>query len=101
MSEDCLVANVWTRGLNDGLKRPVMLWLHGGGFSTLSSSSILYDGVNLCNRGDVVVLGVNHRLNVFGFLHLGDIAGDKYEASGNVGMLDLVHALRWIRDNID
>ncbi|MFP6615588.1 MAG: carboxylesterase/lipase family protein [Candidatus Hydrogenedentota bacterium] len=100
MSEDCLVANVWTRALNDGKKRPVMLWLHGGGFSTLSSSSIMYDGVNLCKRGDVVVLGVNHRLNVFGFLHLGDIAGQQYEASGNVGMLDLVLALKWIRDNI-
>ncbi len=100
-SEDCLVANVWTRGLSDGGKRPVMLWLHGGGFSSLSSSSLMYDGVNLCNRGDVVVLGVNHRLNVFGFLHLGDIAGKKYEASGNVGMLDLVHALRWIRENIE
>ena len=99
-SEDCLVANVWTRGLNDGGKRPVLLWLHGGGFSSLSSSSLMYDGVNLCRRGDVVVLGVNHRLNVFGFLHLGDIAGQKYEASGNVGMLDLVHALQWIRNNI-
>lgn len=101
MSEDCLVANVWTRGLSDGGKRPVMLWLHGGGFSTLSSSSILYDGINLCKRGDVVVLGVNHRLNVMGFLHLSDIAGDAYEDSGNVGMLDLVQALRWIRDNIE
>ncbi len=100
-SEDCLVANVWTRGLNDGGKRPVMLWLHGGGFSSLSSSNLMYDGVNLCKRGDVVVLGVNHRLNVFGFLHLGDIAGDRYEASGNAGMLDLVHALQWIRDNIE
>ena len=100
-SEDCLVANVWTRGLNDGGKRPVMLWLHGGGFSSLSSSSLMYDGVNLCRRGDVVILGVNHRLNVLGFLHLGDIAGRKYEASGNVGMLDLVHALRWIRENIE
>jgi para-nitrobenzyl esterase len=100
-SEDCLVANVWTRGLHDGGKRPVMLWLHGGGFSSLSSSSTMYDGVNLCLRGDVVVLGVNHRLNIFGFLHLGDIAGEQYEASGNVGMLDLVRALRWIRDNIE
>lgn len=101
MSEDCLVANVWTRGLNDGGKRPVMLWLHGGGFSSLSSNSVMYDGVNLCLRGDVVVLGVNHRLNVMGFLHLGDIAGQKYENSGNAGMLDLVQALKWIRDNIE
>ncbi|HVS63358.1 MAG TPA: carboxylesterase/lipase family protein [Thermoanaerobaculia bacterium] len=101
MSEDCLVLNVWTRGLDDGGRRPVMLWLHGGGFSTLSSSSALYDGVNLCQRGDVVVLGLNHRLNVFGFLHLGDVAGPRYSDSGNVGMLDIVHALEWIRDNIE
>ena len=100
MSEDCLVLNVWTRGLADGAKRPVMVWLHGGGFSTLSGSSELYDGVNLALRGDVVVVTLNHRLNVFGFLHLGDLAGDAYASSGNVGMLDLVHALEWVRDNI-
>ncbi len=101
MSEDCLVANVWTRGLADGGKRPVMVWLHGGGFSTLSGSSPMYDGVNLCNRGDVVVVTVNHRLNVFGFLHLGDLVGDSHAQAGNVGMLDLVHALRWVRTNIE
>lgn len=99
--EDCLVINVWSRGLDDGGKRPVMVWLHGGGFSSLSGSSAIYDGVNLCNRGDVVVMTLNHRLNVFGFLHLGDIAGEKYMASGNVGMLDLVHALEWVRDNAE
>ena len=99
-SEDCLVLNVWSRGLNDGAKRPVMVWLHGGGFSSLSGSSPMYDGVNLCQRGDVVVVTLNHRLNVFGFLHLGDLAGPEYATSGNVGMLDLVHALKWVRDNI-
>ena len=99
-SEDCLVLNVWTRGLGDGGKRPVMVWLHGGGFRSLSGSSPMYDGVNLCLRGDVVVVTLNHRLNVFGYLHLGDLAGGAYEASGNAGMLDIVQALSWVRDNI-
>ncbi|MGD2047237.1 MAG: carboxylesterase family protein, partial [Gemmatimonadota bacterium] len=100
-SEDCLVMNVFTPALGDGGSRPVMLWIHGGGFRSLSGSSRMYDGVNLCNRGDVVVCSLNHRLNVFGYLHLGDIAGDRYRDSGNVGMLDLVHALHWIQDNIE
>jgi para-nitrobenzyl esterase len=100
ISEDCLVLNVWTRGLNDGGKRPVMVWIHGGGFNTLSGSSAQYDGVNLAKRGDVVLITLNHRLNVFGFLHLGDLAGEQFAESGNVGMLDLVHALAWVRDNV-
>ena len=97
MGEDCLVANVWTRAVGDGGGRPVMVWFHGGGFSSLSGSSPLYDGVALCRRGDVVVVTVNHRLNVFGFLHLGGRGGDP--DSGNAGMLDLVAALGWVRDN--
>ncbi|HET9947810.1 MAG TPA: carboxylesterase/lipase family protein [Longimicrobiales bacterium] len=100
-SEDCLVMNVFTPALEDGGRRPVMLWLHGGGFNSLSSSSTLYDGVNLCNRGDVVVCSINHRLNVFGYLHLGDVAGERYADSGNAGMLDIVHALRWIRTHAE
>ena len=100
ISEDCLVLNLWTRGLNDGAKRPVMVWIHGGGFNTLSGSSPAYDGVNLAKRGDVALITLNHRLNVFGFLHLGDLAGDQFAQSGNVGMQDLVHALAWVRDNI-
>lgn len=101
-SEDCLWMNVFTPALDDGGRRPVMLWLHGGGFATLSGSSPMYDGVNLCKRGDVVVCSINHRLNVFGYLHLGDLAGDeRYTESGNAGMLDIVHALQWIRDNIE
>ncbi|MCB1685436.1 MAG: carboxylesterase/lipase family protein [Pseudomonadales bacterium] len=99
-SEDCLVLNVWTPALDDGGKRPVMVWLHGGGFSTLSGSSPMYDGGALCRRGDVVVLTLNHRLNVFGFLHLEDIAGGQFAGAGNQGMLDIVHALRWVRRNI-
>jgi len=104
VSEDCLGLNVWTPGLGDVGKRPVMVWLHGGGFSSLSGSSPMYDGVNLCNRGDAVVVTLNHRLNVFGFLHLADMSSglgsSDYASSGNVGMLDLVTALKWVRDNI-
>jgi para-nitrobenzyl esterase len=98
--EDCLVLNVWTPGPNDGRKRPVMLWIHGGGFAQESGSWPWIDGEALARRGDVVVVTINHRLNVFGYLHLGDIGGDKYAASGNAGMLDLVAGLEWVRDNI-
>lgn len=97
-SEDCLFLNVWTPA-PDGAKRPVMVWLHGGGFSSGSGSSNAYDGVRLVNRGDVVVVSVNHRLNVFGYLHL-DKYGEQFRGSGNAGMLDLVMALEWVRDNI-
>lgn len=100
MSEDCLNLNVWTPGLNDGKKRPVMVSFHGGGYSGWTSNLDLFDGVNLCNKGDVVVVTVNHRINGFGYLYLGEIAGKEYEASGNVGMLDLVLALKWIKENI-
>ncbi|HVR31007.1 MAG TPA: carboxylesterase family protein [Thermoanaerobaculia bacterium] len=100
-SEDCLVLNVWTRGLGDGGKRPVMVWLHGGGFTTGSGSSLLYDGINLCRRGDVVVVTINHRLGALGYLHLGDLLDQRYAASGNAGMLDIVQALAWVRDNVE
>jgi para-nitrobenzyl esterase len=101
ISEDCLVLNVWTRGVNDQAKRPVMVWLHGGGFFTGSGErQPLTDGANLARARDVVVVSVNHRIGVFGFLHLGEIAGEKYAGSGNAGMLDLVAALEWVRDNI-
>lgn len=99
--EDCLVLNVWTPGPTRGAKRPVMFWCHGGGFFQESGSWPWVDGENLARRGDVVVVTVNHRLNVFGYLHLGDIGGERYAASGNAGMLDLVLALEWVRDNID
>lgn len=99
-SEDCLVLNVWTRGLNDGGRRPVMVWLHGGGYSGGSGADPRADGVNLCNRGDVVVVTINNRVNVFGWLYLASLAGDKYAASGAAGMLDQVAALTWVRDNI-
>jgi para-nitrobenzyl esterase len=99
--EECLTLNLWTPGLDGGAKRPVMVWLHGGGMAYGSANRALYDGTNLARRDDVVVVGVNHRLNVFGFLHLADIGGEAYSHSGNAGMLDLVAALRWVHDNID
>jgi para-nitrobenzyl esterase len=98
-SEDCLFLNVWTPGLRDGGKRPVMVYLHGGAHASGSGSSPLYDGGNLCRRGDVVVVTVNHRLNAFGYCYLGEIARARYPV-GNAGTLDLVLALRWVRDNI-
>jgi para-nitrobenzyl esterase len=98
--EECLVLNVWTPGVNDGRKRPVMFWIHGGGFAQESGSWPWIDGAALARRGDVVVITINHRLNIFGYLHLGDIGGEKYSSSGNAGMLDIVAALEWVRDNV-
>ena len=100
MSEDCLVLNVWTPGLRDRRKRPVMVWFHGGGFTSLSGSRNVFDGTRLCRAGDVVVVTVNHRLNVFGHLYLGHLGGAEFSESGNAGMLDLVSSLRWVHDNI-
>jgi para-nitrobenzyl esterase len=99
-SEDCLVLNVWTPGIKDQRKRPVMVWLHGGGFSAGSGSRNVFDGAQLARRGDVVVVTLNHRLNVFGFLYLGRLGGSEYAASGNAGMLDIVAALRWVHETI-
>ena len=100
MSEDCLVLNVWTPAVNDGRKRPVMFWCHGGAFIAGSGDSPWYDGTNLCRKGDVVVVTINHRLGAFGYLHLGELGGEEFAASGNAGMLDIVAALEWVRDNI-
>ncbi|MBI1199365.1 MAG: carboxylesterase family protein [Phenylobacterium sp.] len=98
-SEDCLFLNVWTPG-TDAARRPVMVWLHGGGFANGSGGAAMYDGGALARKGDVVTVTVNHRLNVFGYLHLGEIFGDDYAQSGAAGMLDIVQALEWVRDNI-
>jgi len=99
-NEHCQVLNVWTRNLNDGKKRPVMVWFHGGGFTAGSSIELpSYDGENLARKGDVVVVTVNHRLNVLGFLDL-SAYGDKYKGSGNAGLLDLVASLQWVKQNI-
>jgi len=99
--EDCLVLNVWTPAVNDGRKRPVMFWCHGGGFATGSGSSPGTDGTNLARRGDVVVVSINHRLNVLGFTNLVEAFGRDYAQSGDVGMLDIVQALKWVRTNIE
>src|SRR5262245_1364603 len=99
-SEDCLVLNVWTPAIKDGRKRPVMFWCHGGGFATGSGSSPVTEGANLARRGDVVVVTINHRLNVLGFTSLEEVGGPEFAASGDVGMMDIVAALRWVRDNI-
>jgi para-nitrobenzyl esterase len=99
-SEDCLNLNVYTPALRDKQKRPVMVWIHGGAYSNGTSNENLVDGVRLCKRGNVVVVGLNHRLNVFGYLYLAEIGGKEYSESGNAGMLDLVLALQWVRDNI-
>jgi para-nitrobenzyl esterase len=100
-NEDCLFLNVWTPGLGGGARRPVMVWLHGGGYAYGSGAWPIYDGANLAKKGDVVVVTVNHRLNVFGYLYLGQLGSDAYAKSGNAGMLDLVAALEWVRDNIE
>ena len=99
MGEDCLALNVFTPGLGAG-KRPVMVWLHGGGFAGGSGNWLLYDGTNLARKEDVVVVSVTHRLNLFGFLYLADLGGEKWARSGNVGMQDIVLALTWVKENI-
>jgi para-nitrobenzyl esterase len=98
--EDCLVINVFTPGVNDGRKRPVMVWLHGGGFAGGAGTPLAFDGTDLARSGDVVMVSVNHRLNLFGFLYLADLGGEKYADSGNAGLLDVVAVLQWVRDNI-
>lgn len=98
--EDSLTVNVFTPAL-DNAARPVMVWMHGGGFSAGSGNYLLYDGTNLAKKEDVVVVVVNHRLNIFGFLHLADIGGEKWAQSTNVGVQDLVATLEWVRDNIE
>jgi para-nitrobenzyl esterase len=98
--EDCLRLNIWTPAINDNKKRPVMVWIHGGGYTFGSSQELpSYDGENISKKGDIVYVSVNHRLNVLGFTDLSSF-GEKYKLSVNVGMIDLVAALEWIRDNI-
>ena len=99
--EDCFFLNVWTQKPEKGRKRPVMVWIHGGGFATGSSIELFaYDGENLSSYGDVVVVSINHRLNIVGYLDL-YYYGEKYKNSGNLGQMDMVAALQWVHDNID
>jgi para-nitrobenzyl esterase len=99
-SEDCLTLHVWSPSVTDDAKRPVMVWLHGGAFSYGSANSDRLRGSRLAKRGDVVVVTVNHRLNIFGHLDLSEIGGADYRQSGNAGVLDLIAALQWVRTNI-
>lgn len=101
LSEDCLYLNVWTPNAGDGGKRPVLFWLHGRGFFEGAGSEGWYNGAKLAASGDVVVVTINHRLNVYGFLYLAEVGGEKYASSGFNGMLDCVLALKWVRDNIE
>jgi para-nitrobenzyl esterase len=98
--EDCLRLNVWTTTLSKDAKRPVMLWLHGGGFTSGNGSYSIYNGANMARKHDVVMLSINHRLNSFGFLYLPEIGGAKFANASNVGILDVVAALQWVHDNI-
>jgi para-nitrobenzyl esterase len=101
VSEDCLRLNVFTPALKDGKKRPVMFWIHGGGYT--NGNAIEHDGYNgenLARSGDVVFVSINHRLGPLGYCNLAGVGGSKYAASGNVGQLDIVAALEWVRDNI-
>jgi para-nitrobenzyl esterase len=99
-SEDCMRLNVWTPGINDGKKRPVMFWIHGGGFTAGSSQELpSYDGENLAKTGDVVVVSINHRLNILGYLDM-SAYGEKYKHSANISILDIKAALEWVKANI-
>ena len=99
-SEDCLVLNVWTSGLRDNGKRPVMFWCHDGGFAYGAGASPRTDGANLARKDDVVVVTINHRLNIFGYLYLAEAGGPEFADSGNAGIMDIVLALRWVKNNI-
>jgi para-nitrobenzyl esterase len=97
-SEDCLSLNIWSPGA-EGQKRPVMVYLHGGGFVFGSGSDPLYDGTSFATEHDLVVVTCNYRLGLLGFLYLGDLAGEAY-AQGNAALLDQIAALQWVHDNI-
>ncbi|MBO9670780.1 MAG: carboxylesterase/lipase family protein [Sphingobium sp.] len=99
-SEDCLFINLFTPAVNDAGKRPVMVWVHGGGYGQGAGSDPRFDGSNLARDNDVVVVSLNHRLNAFGHLYLGELLGPDYADSGNVALLDIVAVLEWVRDNI-
>ena len=102
MSEDCLTLNVWTPGLKDGAKRPVLVSFHGGGFTSGSGNALGYDGAQLARVGEVVVITVNHRLGSFGYLQLTDLGAPKeWRFAGVAGIMDLTASLEWVRDNVE
>jgi para-nitrobenzyl esterase len=100
MGEDCLYLNVWSRQLGKESQRPVMVWMHPGSFNSWAGYSEWTDGANLARKRDVVIVSLNHRLNIFGHLYLGEFGEAKYADSGNVGMLDIIAALGWVQENI-
>src|SRR5579884_4090157 len=101
VSEDCLRINVFTPAINDGKKRPVLFWIHGGGFTNGNGiEQDGYNGENFARLGNVVFCSINHRLGPLGYCNLAGVGGEKFAASGNVGMMDIVAALEWVRDNI-
>jgi len=100
MSEDCLHLNVWTPSAARGGRRPVMVWLHGGGYTGGSPTGLPYNGANLARQHDVVVVSITHRLNVFGFIHLADLGGERFAGATNAGQKDIIAGLEWVRDNI-
>src|SRR5262245_30648944 len=100
MSEDCLHLNVWTPQAASGGRRPVMVWLHGGGYTGGSPAAKPYEGASLARTHDVVVVSLTHRLNAFGFLYLAELGGDRYRDASNVGLKDVIAGLGWVRDNI-
>jgi para-nitrobenzyl esterase len=101
MSEDCLHLNVWTPGTATSVRRPVMVWLHGGGYTGGSPAALPYDGANLARRHDVVVVSITHRLNVLGFIHLTELGGERFAEASNAGQKDIIAGLAWVRDHID
>jgi para-nitrobenzyl esterase len=100
MGEDCLNLNLWTPGATKSGRRPVLVWLHGGGYAAGSPNMIPYDGANLARRHDVVVVSITHRLNVFGFAYLAELGGERFAQASNAGMKDIIAGLEWIRDNV-
>jgi para-nitrobenzyl esterase len=100
MGEDCLNLNLWTAGIGRTDKRPVMVWLHGGGYAVGSPGFVCYDGANLARRHDIVLVSITHRLNAFGFLYLVELGGERFSGASNAGMLDIIAGLEWIRDNV-
>lgn len=98
--KESFVLNVWTKGINDGKKRPVWVWIHGGGYSSGSANQLpFFDGVSLAEKGDIVVVSINHRLNILGYMDLRGLGG-KYSESVNLGQQDIVAALKWVKENI-
>ena len=99
-SEDCLAVNIWTAGLRDGRKRPVMVWFHGGGYIAGGAPGDWHDGYNMAKKQDVVLVTVGHRLGIFGYLYLG-LFDEKYKDSANLGHQDMAAALHWVKENAE